>query len=106
MEYINNFLSSISIEGLSKNTIDSYKRDLEQVLDYFDSKKKSLLKLKREDLVEYVEGLNIEYSTRSIARKISAIKHFYDFLQLEKIIMSNPSTLLQQKKIKEKLPNV
>lgn len=59
-----------------------------------------------EDLREYVVYLNKLYSTRTVDRHISSIKHFYDFLQLEKIIIKNPSTLLEHKRQELYLPNV
>ena len=39
MDYINLFLSSIAaVDGLSKNTVESYKRDLELLFEYIKMK--------------------------------------------------------------------
>ncbi len=101
------FLNNLTtVEGLSKNTFESYKRDINDLKKYFTKKNKNLLELLLDDLREYVIYLSNLYSNRTVDRHISTIKHFYDFLQLEKIIEKNPSTLLEHKKQKIYLPNV
>ncbi len=105
--YIKYFLNNLTtVEGLSKNTFESYKRDINYIKNYFTKKNKNLLDLSLNDLREYVIYLSNLYSNRTVDRHISTIKHFYDFLQLEKIIEKNPSTLLEHKKQKMYLPNV
>lgn len=94
----------ITAEGLSKNTFDSYKRDLISISNFFSNK--NLLTLTIDDLNNYIKHISKIYSKRTIDRHISSIKHFYDFLQLEKIITKNPSTLLEHKKQDLYLPNV
>ena len=106
MQYINNFLQYInSVENLSKNTIESYNRDLKKMYDFFTNKNVSILELKTKDLEEYLKFLKTELSPRSIARNISSIKHFYDYLQTEGILDDNPSTLIENLKINEHLPD-
>lgn len=65
-----------------------------------------MLKLITSDLEDYIKYINGIFSSRTIDRHISSIKHFYDFLQLEKIISKNPSTLLEHRKQELYLPNV
>ena len=105
MELIENFLSNLAFnEGLAKNTQENYERDLKQLLLYFETNDLDILTAETDDLKKYVLQLSKRYSNRTIARHISSIKHFYDFLQIEKIIIHNPSTKLEQKKIEQKLP--
>jgi integrase/recombinase XerD len=106
MELLGDFLCSLyAVENLAKNTIDSYKLDLENLMSYLKNKKIAIEKCSDRDLEEYAKKLHKTYSNRTISRNISSIKHFFDFLQLEKIIKHNPSTLLKQGKIEQHLPN-
>lgn len=106
MEYINNFLRYInSVENLAKNTIESYSRDLRRMYEFFLDKKILILDVKTRDLESYLKFLRIELSSRSIARNISSIKHFYDYLQTENILEDNPSTLIENLKLTEHLPD-
>lgn len=103
-KYLMLFLNSIlTTEGLSKNTLDAYKRDIIKLEEYF--KNKDILYLEEKDLESYINYLSASFSPRTVDRNISSIKHFYDFLQLEKIIKHNPSTLIEHKKQKLHLPN-
>ncbi|MCP2605296.1 site-specific tyrosine recombinase XerD [Candidatus Aminicenantes bacterium AH-873-B07] len=105
MDYIKLFLDYLSIEkGLSQNTIQSYKRDLEK-LQIFLRKKCSIIKAKEKDIVEFIQYLGkSNLSSRSIARCLSAIKSFYKFLILEGIIKINPTLNLSSPKIWLTLP--
>ncbi|MDR2760561.1 MAG: tyrosine-type recombinase/integrase [Rickettsiales bacterium] len=102
---LEDFLSSLyAVENLAENTISGYRRDLERLLTRLETKKIPVENCGEGDLEEYLEMMSGSYSNRSIARNISSIKHFFDFLQLEKIIKHNPSTMLKQKKIEQSLP--
>lgn len=103
MDYIKIFVDHIiSSEGLSKNTVESYTRDLNKLQKYFSNK--SMLEITFNDLKNYVIYLNSLYKNQTISRNISSIKHFYDFLQLQNILKDNPSTMLEHSKQEKKLP--
>lgn len=102
-KYLLLFLNSIlTTEGLSKNTVEAYKRDIVKLEEYF--KNKDILYIEQKDLEKYINYLSINFSSKTVDRNISSIKHFYDFLQLEKIIKHNPSTLIEHKKQELHLP--
>ncbi|MDR0571696.1 MAG: tyrosine recombinase [Rickettsiales bacterium] len=106
MEQLNGFLSSLFVvENLAANTIESYERDLKRLITYLQNRKITIEKCENVDLEEYIKELHKYYSNRTISRNISSIKHFFDFLQLEKVIKHNPTTLLKQNKIEQTLPN-
>lgn len=92
----------ISTEGLPKNTTDSYFRDLVKMYKYL--KQEDVKKITRLDLEKYVKYISTTYSNRTVDRNISSMKHFFDFLQIENIIVKNPSTLLEHKKPEQYLP--
>lgn len=103
MDYLNLFLNYlVSSEGLSKNTIESYSRDLTKLKTFYTIK--MLQDLTTEDLENYINFLSKTLARRTISRNISSIKHFYDFLQLEGILKYNPSTLIEHGKQNEILP--
>ena len=105
MNYIKLFLDYLSIErGLSPNTIQSYRRDLEK-LQYFLREKYSIEKACEKDIAEFIKYLGkLNLSSRSIARCLSAIKSFYKFLILEGVIKVNPTSNFSSPKIWLSLP--
>lgn len=106
MDYLNLFLSSIvAVDGLSKNTIESYKRDLESLFKYINIRNINILAVTDDDLLDYFKNISTDFSARTIDRHISSIKHFFDFLQLENYIKHNPSTIIEHTKRRKSLPN-
>ena len=105
-DLLDNFLISLNVEkGSSENTILSYKNDLTNFISYLKIKQIDLIKVKFDDLREYVRYMySKEYSQSTISRNISAIKQFFLFLRIENIISSNPAELLETMKKQETLP--
>ena len=95
----------LSIErSLSKNTVDAYIRDINNLAKF--SKKKPL-KIKRDDIINYINFLNIsKKSARTQARIISSIKTFYNYLIFDEKINQNPSSEIYSPKLEKKLPIV
>jgi len=106
-ELIDVFLNYLSVErGLSRNTITSYRRDLETFLDYLKRQQiNSLDKTDREQITSFLLELKQGgLSANSIARKLAAIKTFYRFLVREKIIRQDPTGVLESPKLWKKIP--
>jgi integrase/recombinase XerD len=104
MNYIEIFLESMSAEkGRGLNTIESYGRDLRQAEDAIGD----LAIATAADLQNFLKKLSKNgISSNSLARKASAIRGFYKFLMLEKIISKNPAASLELPKREKKLPSV
>ena len=102
---IKNYYIYLSIErSLSKNTLDAYIRDIKNLAKF--SKKKPL-KIKRDDIINYINFLNIsKKSSRTQARIISSIKTFYNYLIFDEKITQNPSSEIYSPKLEKKLPIV
>ena len=102
---IKNYYIYLSIErSLSKNTVDAYIRDIKNLAKF--SKKKPL-KIKRDDIINYINFLNIsKKSSRTQARIISSIKTFYNYLIFDEKITQNPSSEIYSPKLEKKLPIV
>ena len=86
---INDFLEMLSAErGASPITIDAYRRDVEQF--WAECKKAVPAAVVRSDISDFIAFLNKEnYTTKSIARKISSLREYFKFLYSEKEIMDN-----------------
>jgi integrase/recombinase XerD len=96
-------------KSLSENSIKAYVSDIEKLQQFCDMQIKltALQNLTTSNITNFIEWLNnIGLCSRSQARIISAIKSFYNYLELEKIIENNPSSLLESPKIGFYLPTV
>lgn len=100
MNYIDIFLEALSAErGRSQKTLASYESDLRLANDAIAG---GLMTANADALQSYLSSLS-EKPT-SIARKASALRGFYKFLMLEKIIKNNPTTNLELPKRNRALP--
>jgi integrase/recombinase XerD len=106
--YITLFLDALKVQkGLSDNSIKAYLTDLEDLKKYFGNKKPivTLETANEEDILAYLKILKQKsFSAKTQSRRISAIRQFYDFCLLEKLIYKNPSTGIKNPKIEKNLP--
>lgn len=107
-KYINKFLEFIKTDKkLSKNTLESYQRDILQYKEYIDENKLHYTKVKFEDIdnyMKYLEELNKKAST--ISRHLASIRLFYQYLLKNKIIKEDPTKGIQAPKIEKKAPSI
>ena len=104
---VDNFLKYLDAElNFSEATIKSYKLDL---ADFFSFLKKSNIDYKSIDrygVREYLKYLgNKNLKNSSIARRISSIRSFYNYLLLQGIVSKNIFKSIRNPKIERKLPN-
>lgn len=104
------FLHYLQIErGLADNTLISYQRDLNQYVKFIDkvTQKTTWESVKRIDIFSYLQTLKEEgKSTATIARSISAIRSFHQFLIREQFVTEDASLHIETPKKDMKLPNV
>ena len=113
-QYIQNFLIYITaIKGYSRNTVESYRSDLEQLRTQIveesqvSYKPNELFwsKVDRESMTEYMASLKLrEYSAATIARKIASLRSFFGFLIDEKLIDKDPTEGIHSPKKQRVLP--
>ncbi|MFA5113197.1 MAG: tyrosine recombinase XerC [Candidatus Margulisiibacteriota bacterium] len=85
----------------SDHTASNYARDLRFLVKFLDRQDVDRLAAR-----EYLLALEKKkYSRRSIARKLSAARSFFRYLQREKKIRANPFQNLLTPKLPKKLPN-
>lgn len=103
------YLDFLEVEkGLSQNTIEAYRRDLNDFFEYCHFKGlDSMEEIKRNNLNNYVRELREkDYSTTSVTRKIASLRGFYKWASSNEIIKFNPAGTLEQPKLPQRLPKV
>jgi len=112
-EEITNFISSLSVEkGFSRNTLDAYKNDLSQFVDFIrkqaakeDKLQLTWEKVDRSSLLDYLVTLRERsYAPATMARKVAAIKSFFNFLVSEGTLKKNPTEGISGPKVGKALP--
>lgn len=94
-------------KGLSTNSIEAYRHDLELLVDYLRNIDKGVTEITLSDLTEFVIRLDeAGLSPRSRARVMSGVKSFYKFLIYSDIIDNDPTELMEMPKGAQKLPEV
>jgi integrase/recombinase XerD len=99
------FTTYLRVEkGLSAVSIAAYERDIAQFSGTL-AKKTSLTEVRREDVRKFLDRLFADrLDARSVARKLSALRHFYKFLLLDRIIRHDPTLNLETPKQWKVLP--
>ena len=101
---IQDYMNYLSLERqLSPNTIDGYKRDLE---DFYKFVNKSYRVIFKEDIIKYIEYLNKKVGPKTINRHIVSIKNYFKYLERNNLIKNNPMTDITGLKTPKKMPRV
>ncbi|MCP4715962.1 MAG: site-specific tyrosine recombinase XerD [Deltaproteobacteria bacterium] len=106
---LDRFYSFLLVERqLASNTIEAYSRDLVKFCDFLESEPdKGPLNCTRLDLLMFLNTLQQQgLSSSSIARILSSIKSFYNFLVTDGICAVNPFHNVQTPRRAQKLPEV
>lgn len=92
-DFIKEFLTYIQVEkGLSRNTLESYARDLTRLEQWANKSSKAVQELTRQDLRKWIAHLSREgLAPSSIARAVSAVRGFFSFLMLDGHIKRHPT---------------
>lgn len=88
MDYLDQFCAYCSVDrGYPRNTVDSYRRDIRQYLEFLEERRISLEDVKArtaESYVVHLRGLGLAAST--VARKVASLKSFHKFLVRESLL--------------------
>ena len=105
VQVLSEYLEYLEIEkGLSENTIEAYRRDLSDFLDFCDM---DVTEVQRNNLNSYIRNLREkEYSATSVMRKIASLRGFFKWLCASEICKTNPTLTLEQPKVPKRLPKV
>ncbi len=108
--YINGFNAYLLLERkLSGNSIDAYLRDINKFNQYLHANypELPLTEITLPHCQSFLESLaQLDIGPTSQARIVSGIKAFFRYLVLEKVIVQNPTQLLEAPKLRRKIPTV
>jgi len=107
---IEDYIHFIQVERqLSDNTLASYRRDLENYVGFLQEVEvmSDFRKVERTTILRHLEQLRMQGKTsRTVARHISSIRSFHQFLLREKRAETDPTVHLEMPTIEQKLPNI
>lgn len=103
---IGEYLEYLELEkGLSQNTIDAYRRDLESFADECGASE--LSEVDRLAINSYVRKLREKkLAPTSVIRKVASLRGFFKWANAVNIISKNPASTLEQPKVPQRLPKV
>ena len=105
---IDAFLEMMSAErGAARNTIEAYRRDLEDYAGFLAGKGKSAETAGREQVVAYLGFLDAQgLAASSAARRLSALRQFHKFLCADQIRPDDPTRIVASPRAGRPLPHV
>ncbi|MEW6308188.1 MAG: site-specific tyrosine recombinase XerD [Bacillota bacterium] len=106
---IGDFITYLSVErGLALNTLESYGRDLRQYSEFLTSGKfVGPETATRATVISYLLHLEKQgKATATIARRLAALKSFYQYLVRERLLDRDPTANLESPKLQKRLPKV
>ena len=100
------FIDNIWIEkGLSQNTLDSYRSDLEQFSKWLEKNNLSYIKTSKKEILSYLSFLFQKgLGSKTVARKLSSLKSFFRYLVFKSIIPNDPSSEVETPKLLKSIP--
>ena len=90
---VSSFIDYLKVEkGLGALTVSAYTRDIGQFAAFLERGKRTLLNARKDEVRGFIQQLFANaVDGRSVARKLSAIRHLYRFLLLDRRIESDPT---------------
>lgn len=103
---IGEYLEYLELEkGLSQNTLDAYRRDLEKFAD--SANINDIKSVDRIMINTYVRSLREnKYAPTSIIRKVASLRGFFKWAFSVGALEKNPASTLEQPKVPQRLPKV
>jgi integrase/recombinase XerD len=105
-QVLNEFVESLRIDrGAAERTIEAYRRDLTQFMNWLAVEGLSWNSASGADLQNYLASLSKQgQKATSLARKTSTLRQFFKFCCLEKGMKENPSENLESPSQSKRLP--
>jgi integrase/recombinase XerD len=100
------FLDYLRIEkGLAPLSVSAYTTDISQFAEFLEKRKRALLTAQRNDVREFLQQLFAnQVEGRSVGRKLSALRHLYRYLLLDKKIEHDPTLNIESPRQWKVLP--
>jgi integrase/recombinase XerD len=103
---LSGFLDYLRIEkGLAPLTINAYTTDIGQFSEFLEKRKRSLITARREDVRDFLQQLfSHQVDGRSVGRKLSALRHLYRYLLLDRKLEHDPTLNIESPRQWKVLP--
>jgi len=103
---VSGFLDYLKVEkGLAPLTVAAYSTDIGQFTGFLERHKRTLLKARRDDVRDFIQELfSNSVDGRSVGRKLSALRHLYRYLLLDKLLDHDPTLNIDSPKQWKVLP--
>ena len=104
--HVRSFLNYLRVEkGLSDNTIHAYRRDMAKFVAFAGKRELGTTDVRREDVVDFLASLyRKNLDSRSVARHLVTIRHFFRFSLTEGFIQDDPAADIESPKFRQSLP--
>jgi integrase/recombinase XerD len=105
-DVLSGFFDYLRIEkGLARLSISAYTTDILQFSEFLEKRKRLLLTARRTDVRDFLQQLfSHQVDGRSVGRKLSALRHLYRYLQLDKKIEHDPTLNIESPRQWKVLP--
>ena len=105
-DYVKNYLGFLQVErGLTENSLINYSNDLRQLESHAAAVGRRLENLEKGELARWLRHqARLGLSPGTIARRISSIRGFYKYLQLDGVIKKSPAEDLSSPDSPKQLP--
>ena len=103
---VKGFLDYLKVEkGLTPLTVSAYHSDLRQFAEFLRARRREPAQARREDVRGFLSQLFANgVKDRSVARKLSTLRHFYKYLLLDRMIGEDPTLDIDSPKQWKVLP--
>lgn len=93
---------------LSLNTLQSYRRDIEQYFTYLQEiNLQNIINTNKTTVIAYLLYLQKKgRATSTISRNLASIRSFYQYMAKNKIVENDPTSELESPKVEKKLPQI
>lgn len=104
MNHVDEFVVDLKYaKNYSDNTISSYQTDVIKMLEFLNNKE--IKKITNDDIKKYLRSES-SLASKSLARKMSALRTFFDFLIKKDYLRTSPMDGVEGPKIGKYLPDV
>lgn len=107
-EQIEDYLHYLQVErGLSANTIQSYRQDLQEADAFFKTQTKSIAEIDQFVILNFLEQLQQQRKARNtVIRVVSTLRRFFQYLVQFGVIKDDPMLKVDSPKKAQTLPDV
>jgi integrase/recombinase XerD len=103
--HLDTFIDHLWLEdGLSKNTLESYRTDLTLFSTWLSNQHKTILSANQADIQQYLAVKFPQSKPRSISRLIASMRRFYRYALRENLVNTDPTLQIESPKLPRSLP--